>query len=169
MAVVTGLLDTLGIKGKGRKALENMMDSLASSLHRTVSLTVETTGAGAAPANFSSAGVANPFGLTVPATSNPATAFPAGFSNPFGFTVPAMASVGIVNVPTMALIGESGPEAVIPLSSGSGSSVLGALAGGNNYTINVNTGVGDPRAIGQEVVGYIKRFEQANGPVFVSA
>jgi hypothetical protein len=170
MAVVTGLLDTLGIKGKGRKALENMMDNLAASLHRTVSLTVETTGAGAsAPASFSSAGVANPFGLSVPDTTPVASPFPAGFSNPFNL-VPAGATGGIVNVPTVALIGEAGPEAVVPLSGSAGNSPLGAMGGGgNNYAITVNTGVGDPRAIGQEVISYIKRFEQANGPVFVSA
>jgi hypothetical protein len=41
--------------------------------------------------------------------------------------------------------------------------------GGNTYTINVNAGVGDPRAIGQQIVEYVKKFEQANGPVFRAA
>jgi hypothetical protein len=41
--------------------------------------------------------------------------------------------------------------------------------GGNSYSITVQAGVGDPRMIGQQVVEYIKRFEQASGPVFAAA
>jgi hypothetical protein len=41
--------------------------------------------------------------------------------------------------------------------------------GGNSYSITVQAGVGDPRAIGQQIVEYIKRFEQASGPAFVAA
>jgi hypothetical protein len=33
----------------------------------------------------------------------------------------------------------------------------------------VQAGVGDPRAIGQQIVEYVKKFEQANGPVFRAA
>lgn len=40
-----------------------------------------------------------------------------------GAGIPAMASGGIVTEPTLALIGEAGPEAVVPLSGGGGSSV----------------------------------------------
>ena len=41
--------------------------------------------------------------------------------------------------------------------------------GGNTYNLNVSTGVGDPRQIGEQIVTYIKRFEQASGQVFASA
>ena len=41
--------------------------------------------------------------------------------------------------------------------------------GGNTYQITVQTGVGDPRQIGEQVVSYIKRFEAASGPVFARA
>ncbi len=40
-----------------------------------------------------------------------------------GAGIPAMAGGGIVTEPTLALIGEAGPEAVVPLSGGGGSSV----------------------------------------------
>lgn len=46
------------------------------------------------------------------------------------FRIPEMAAGGIVNRPTLALIGEAGPEAVIPLSR------MGA-AGGDTYIVNV--------------------------------
>ena len=71
--------------------------------------------------------------------------------NGFG-NLTKMATGGIVTSPTMALIGEAGPEAVIPLS--------GPNAGiGNNVTINVNGG--DPNA----VVDALRRYMQLNGSV----
>jgi hypothetical protein len=77
--------------------------------------------------------------------------------------VPALASGGIVNKPTLALIGEAGPEAVVPLS--------GRNAGmGNSITINVSAGMGaDGNQIGREIVDAIKRYERTSGPVFKSA
>lgn len=62
-----------------------------------------------------------------------------------------MATGGIVTSPTLALIGEAGPEAVIPLDR------MGT--GGNNITINVNGG--DPNA----VVAALRRYMQMNGSV----
>ena len=80
-----------------------------------------------------------------------------------GVEVPALAAGGIVNKPTLALIGEAGPEAVVPLS--------GRNAGmGNTYNINVNAGMGaDGAVIGREIVDAIKRYERVSGPVFASA
>ncbi len=67
-------------------------------------------------------------------------------------TIPAMAAGGIVNSATLALIGEKGPEAVIPLDR------LGAM-GNTNVTINVNGG--DPNT----VVDALRRYMRANGSV----
>ena len=71
-----------------------------------------------------------------------------GFDVP---NIPMMAEGGIVNAPTLALIGESGPEAVVPLGRG------GGMGGG--VTINVNGG--DPNA----VVDALRRYMQVNGSV----
>ena len=49
-------------------------------------------------------------------------------------SLPKLATGGIVNKPTVALIGESGPEAVIPLNKQSG----GLLGGSSDININVN-------------------------------
>jgi CRP-like cAMP-binding protein len=77
--------------------------------------------------------------------------------------VPALAEGGIVNKPTLALIGEAGPEAVIPLSK------MGNQ-GGNTYNLTVNAGIGaDGAVIGREIVDAIKRYERTSGPVFASA
>lgn len=55
--------------------------------------------------------------------------------------IKAFASGGIVNSPTLALVGEAGPEAIIPLSSFDGGSGLGGgsgVGGGNgNIVINI--------------------------------
>jgi SLT domain-containing protein len=60
-----------------------------------------------------------------------------------------MATGGIVTSPTFALIGEAGPEAVIPLSK------MGSMGGG--ITVNVNGG--DPQA----VVDALRRYQRQNG------
>jgi hypothetical protein len=67
--------------------------------------------------------------------------------------IPALADGGIVtNGPQLALIGEAGPEAVIPLDR------MGSM-GGNNVTINVNGG--DP----QSVVNALRTYMRQNGSV----
>jgi hypothetical protein len=70
----------------------------------------------------------------------------------------AMAAGGIVTKPTVARLGEFGPEMVIPMSGGN------ARGGfGTTYNITVQAGVGDPGSIGQKVVETIKAFERRNG------
>jgi hypothetical protein len=71
-----------------------------------------------------------------------------------------MALGGIVTGPTAALIGEAGPEAVIPLDK------MGGM--GNTYNITINANVADAR-LGEVVVNAIKRYERTSGPVFASA
>ena len=68
-----------------------------------------------------------------------------------GMKIPAMAQGGIVTSPTLALIGEAGPEAVVPLSK------MGQMGGG--VTINVNGG--DP----QSVVNALRSYMFQNGSV----
>ena len=81
-----------------------------------------------------------------------------------GKIIPGLASGGIVTKPTLAVVGEAGPEAVIPLNR------AGAV-GGSVININVTTGVGDPVAIGDEVVEVLTAWQRANGtiPVDTSA
>ena len=51
-----------------------------------------------------------------------------GFNIPL---IPHLADGGIVTSPTVALIGEAGPEAIVPLSK------MGGMGGGINITVNV--------------------------------
>jgi hypothetical protein len=75
----------------------------------------------------------------------------AGGANPAGLDYKAMADGGIVTRPIMGLIGEAGPEAVIPLDK------MGGM--GNNVTINVNGG--DPQA----VVAALRKYMATNGSI----
>ncbi len=67
----------------------------------------------------------------------------------------ALAQGGIVTSPTTALIGEAGPEAVVPLDQ---------LQSGMNITINITAGMGtDPAALGDEIVNVLQRYNRRNG------
>ena len=75
-----------------------------------------------------------------------------GFEMP---EIPMLANGGIVTSPTLAMIGERGPEAVIPLSGPN----AGGGMGGN--TVNINVNGGDPNA----VVNALRTYMRQNGSV----
>jgi hypothetical protein len=77
-----------------------------------------------------------------------------------------LAKGGIVLGPTNALIGEAGPEAVVPLSGAN--SARGAL--GSTINITVNAGIGtDGSVVGRQIVDAIRKYERTSGPVFAKA
>ena len=139
---LSGFRESFGKDGASRKALMRVMDNLADAAARNVRINVDV--------------VENVTRKVTTIMSN-------------GQPQIQGASGGIVNVPTVALIGEAGPEAVIPLDRSPGNRPVGNLGGGNTYSITVQAGVGDPRAIGQSVVEVIRKYEQANGRVFAAA
>jgi hypothetical protein len=78
----------------------------------------------------------------------------AGGANPAGLDYKAFANGGIISRPTLALMGERGPEMVVPLTGPN----AGAGMGGG-VTINVNGG--DPNA----VVDALRKYMRQNGSV----
>jgi hypothetical protein len=102
-------------------------------------------------------GIASAWNNTIGKLSFKFPSFVPGFGGK-GFDVPnipMLAEGGIVPYRpggTLAIVGEAGPEAVIPLSK------MGSM-GGNNVTIHVNGG--DPNA----VVDALRRYMQLNGSV----
>jgi hypothetical protein len=74
--------------------------------------------------------------------------------------IPMLAQGGIVSQATLAIIGESGPEAVVPLDR------MGefGMGGGSNVTINVNGG--DPNAVVDALRTYM--FRNGSVPIRVS-
>jgi len=79
-----------------------------------------------------------------------------------GINIPKMASGGIVNSPTLAMIGEAGPEAVIPLSR------MGQMGGGMSITVNAGL-ISTPDQIGQDIITAIQKAQRRSGQVFAAA
>lgn len=72
-----------------------------------------------------------------------------------GFHIPQMAAGGIVTRPTIALVGEAGPEAVVPLNR----------AGGfGNVTINVYALTANAE-VGRQVYNALREYERTSGKV----
>ena len=63
--------------------------------------------------------------------------------------IPLLANGGIVTGPTLAVVGEAGPEAVIPLDR------LGSMGGGSNIYVTVQGG--DPNAVVDALVKYSRQ------------
>ena len=74
-----------------------------------------------------------------------------------GIDIPGFANGGIVTGPTLAMVGEKGPEAIIPLSQ------LGNMGGGG-VTVNVTGGLATSAEIGQAVVNAIRAYNRSAGP-----
>ena len=144
-----GLKAAIGKGGPVYNAIQNLMNNLAASMNRTATVTVTTVN------------------RVVTELVNAAK-------------LPGRANGGPVAANTAYLVGERGPEVFLPSASGQivpnvdlGTSVSrsGVMAGsqGNTYNISVNAGVGDPRAIGQQIVEYVRKYENASGRVFAAA
>jgi hypothetical protein len=72
-----------------------------------------------------------------------------------GMSIPGFADGGIVTRPTLAMVGEKGPEAIVPLGRGGG-------VGG--VTVNVTGGLATSAEIGQAVVNAIRAYNRSAGP-----
>ena len=75
------------------------------------------------------------------------------------WNIPALAKGGIVNKPTLAMIGEDGPEAVVPLTQRN--NPQGAGMGGGTFNITVNAGGitdrTDKRTLAREIGNMIQQ------------
>lgn len=129
--------------------LHGQIDSIPATKEVTVDMKVKTT-----------IDPANPFGLGT-------------VTNPFG--LPQRARGGFITSPEVSLIGEAGPELILPLNDQQRSMsllaqsslpmpVLAGGGGGNSYSIQVSVGVGaQPSEVGREIVDYIKKYERSSG------
>jgi len=75
---------------------------------------------------------------------------------PGRMNIPRLADGGIVNSPTLALIGEAGPEAVVPLDR---------MQNGGGITINVTGGLATSAEIGESVVNALRAYSRSAGPL----
>jgi len=75
---------------------------------------------------------------------------------PGRMSIPRLADGGIVSSPTLALIGEAGPEAVVPLDR---------MGTGGGVTINVTGGLSTSAEIGESVVNALRAYSRSAGPL----
>lgn len=73
--------------------------------------------------------------------------------------IPMLATGGIVTRPTLAMIGEGGPEAVVPLDR---------MRGMGSITVNVTGGLATSAEIGEAVVNSLRQYNQTQGPIPVA-
>jgi len=90
--------------------------------------------------------------VDLPTVGAPAAAKPTAGRN----GIPRFAEGGIVTQPLIGMIGEAGPEAIIPLSK------MGDMGGG--ITVNVNGGLATSAEIGQAIVNAIRAYNRSAGP-----
>ena len=74
--------------------------------------------------------------------------------------IPRFADGGIVTQPMLGLIGEAGPEAIIPLSQYN--------RGGGDIHININGGLATSAEIGQAVLNSLRAYSRSAGPLELS-
>lgn len=83
-----------------------------------------------------------------------------GIGGAISAVIPGLADGGVVTSPTLAMVGEAGPEAVIPLSQ------LGRYGGGGT-NITINSTVADER-LGDVIVNALRQYNRRSGPVNIA-
>jgi hypothetical protein len=79
--------------------------------------------------------------------------------------IPMLANGGIVNQATLAVIGEAGPEAVVPLDR---MREFGMGGGGINVTVHAGL-MSSPDQVGQQIIEAIQKAQRRSGVVFAPA
>ena len=170
IALLKAFSATLGKNGPARKELKALIKDLESELTINISTNVATPTGGTqsfAPASTGAgdlytapdlAAVAQAFPQFTPSASGGGNTIQIGgvFFTPF-------AEGGLVKGPTLGLVGEAGPELIVPLDR------LGSMGGETNINLTVNAGMGTNGAeVGRQIVDALKQYNRRNGPIPVS-
>jgi len=147
-------VDVTGISDAGRRSMAQLAELRSPSATAGEAMETEVrrffAREGFFPGGFRSAGITGLFGGDLP-------------------SVTTRARGGLVMRGRAYGVGEMGPELFVPQSNGEIIPNHRLGGGGDTYNITVQSGVGDPVRIGEEVVTAIKRYERVSGPVFASA
>ena len=164
IVAVVALVAALAIAYKRFEGFRNLVDGVFSFLRDAVGIWVEGV-----KIYFSTVyaifktlfnGIASLWNNTIGKLSFKAPSWVPGIGGK-GFDVPnipMLAEGGIVTSPTLAMIGERGPEAVVPLDRYNG--------GGGNIYLTVQSL--DPQSAAQAVVKALQSYNRSNGPVPVN-
>jgi hypothetical protein len=148
MATNPFVLATAGVIGLAL-AFNKLVDA-ASEINKIGGLAAKLLGLVISPATALTGNILRglpDLGSLMPSTPMPAPSMP---------NIPRMAEGGIVSSPTLALIGEAGPEAVVPLDR---------MNTGGGVTVNVTGGLSTSAEIGQAVVNALRAYSRSAGPL----
>ena len=170
LALLKAFTAALGKGGSARKEMKAIIKDLENELQINITSNVATPGGGtssfAPVASLSSQagyvpfvdqnwGTGDPFAGGIPGLEAYAGLAGLGFG--------AFANGGLVRGPMLGLVGESGPELIVPLDK------VGRM-GGTSINLTVNAGMGTNGAeVGRQVIDAIAAYERRNGRVYVSA
>ena len=152
--ILPGLPPVIKVLGDGLKVLtDTVLVPLIEGLSAAVDWFTKLLGFDGKSVNVSTGMTTNSDG-TPNRDGNPATPFARG----------GIVSGRIDN----AIVGEAGPEAIIPLDRLE--SMMGTGGGGATVNITVNAGMGaDGASIGEQIVTAIRKYERTSGKVFAAA
>lgn len=163
-AMLTGFIREFMPAGKKRRnlldAINGMVDEAMAAMGRMTNVSVPSvsTASATVPVINSAPIVMAPDGIFAPGTN--LNIFE-GLAGAMG--VPMFAKGGLVTGPTFGLLGEAGPEVVVPLDR------MGQMRGTTiNLTVNAGMGTNGPE-VGRQIVDALKAYERRNGAVYVSA
>ena len=105
--------------------IQSILDGIAAALSKALGKNVASVDLGGGSSTTVSPTAGNPGGTVASFLNSDVGGF-------MGLTIPHMASGGVVSHPTVALVGEAGPEAIVPLHRMSG--------GGGGVAVTVNVG-----------------------------
>ena len=148
MATNPFVLATVGVIGLAL-AFNKLVDSV-SEVNKVGGLAAKLLGMVISPTTALAGNILRglpDLGSLIPSVPTPGPSMP---------NIPRMAEGGIVSSPTLALIGEAGPEAVVPLDR---------LQNGGGITINVTGGLATSAEIGESVVNALRAYSRSAGPL----
>ena len=165
LALLKAFTAALGKGGSARREMKAIIKDLESELQINITSNVATPSGGTSSftpvAMPASSGGAYDFGPITGIPDLPAGGF--DFSAWGGLGFGAFANGGLVTGPMVGLVGEAGPELIVPLDK------VGRM-GGTNISLTVNAGLGtDGAEVGRKIVDAIASYERRNGRVYASA
>jgi hypothetical protein len=160
LALLKAFTAALGKGSAARREMKAVIRDLESELQINITTNVATPGGGTS--SFVPTSVSSPIsGIpNIPAGGFDLSGI-GGIGAGMGFG--AFADGGLVNGPMLGLVGEAGPELIVPLDR------MGRM-GSTTINLTVNAGMGTQGAeVGRQIVDALKAYERRNGSVYVAA
>jgi hypothetical protein len=171
VAILRAFSKAMGKDGSTRKGLKAIIADLQDDMQINVKVNIPNvpsfSSAPAAPVQSAGAAASSggfDFGPITGIPDIPAGGF--DFSAWGGLGFGAFANGGLVKGPMLGLVGEAGPELIVPLDR------LNGMRSGSVINVTVNAGMGtDGAQVGEQIVSALRAYERRNGalPITVAS